>query len=129
MRNIDDGDAVVPEAANDTEQALSFLLGQRRCRLVKGKYAQASTKRPHDFHELSLGRRGLSRSHPRRKVFLKPEFGKHGDRSSREVGSVEEETVRSPEVAEKEILGDRQVRNNIRLLVNHPNSEGVGVGW
>jgi hypothetical protein len=77
---------------------------------------------------LSLGRRGLSCSHPGRKAFLEPEFGKHGERSPLEVGSVKEETVRSPEVAKKKILGDRQVRNNIRLLVNHPNAEGVGVG-
>src|SRR4029077_4919949 len=81
-----------------------------------------------DLHELSLGRRGVSRSHPRRKVFLEPEFGEHGERSGREVGSVEEETVRSPEVAEKKILGDGEVWNDIRLLVNHPNAEGVGVG-
>ncbi len=128
MRNVDDGDAIVAEPANDPEKPLGFLFRKRRGRLVEGKHAQASAKRAHDFHELSLSRTEIARPNPWSKILLEPEFREHRDRSTGKVGSIEENPAHAPEVAEKEILGDGQIRNDVGFLVNHANAERVGVG-
>ena len=49
-------------------------------------------------------------------------------RAPREIGAVEEHPVDAAKVAEKQILGDGQVRNDVRLLMDDPDSERMGVG-
>ena len=128
VRNIDDADAVVPEPPHHSEEPLGLLLRQGRGRLVEREHAQAPAKRPHDLHQLALGGAQIARPDPGPEILLQPEFGQHLARAPREIGAVEEYPVDAAKVAEKQILGDGQVRNDVRLLMDDPDSQRMGVG-
>jgi len=92
------------------------------------QHAQAPAKRPHDLHQLALGGAQIARPDPGPEILLESEFGQHLARATREIGAIEKHPVDAAKVAEKQILGDRQVRNDVRLLMNDPDSQRMGVG-
>ena len=129
VRNIDDADAVVvPEPPHHAEEPLRLLLGQGRGRLVQREHAQAAAKRPHDLHQLALGGAQIARPDPWPEILLEPESGQHLARAPLKIGAVEKHPVDAAKVAEKQILGDGQVRNDVRLLMDDPDSQRMGVG-
>ena len=53
MRDVDDANALVPEPPHHAEQALGFVLCQRRGRLIEREHLQAAAESAHDLHELT----------------------------------------------------------------------------
>ena len=128
MRDVDDADAIVSQAPHHAEQALGLVLRQRRGRLIERQHLQAPAKSAHDLHELTLSRTEIARSGPWAEVVLEAEFGEHAPRAAREIGAIEEHPVDAAKIAEEQILGDRQIGDDVRLLMDDPNSKRVGVG-
>ena len=52
VRNIDDGDALIAEAANDLKEPLGFAFGQRGIRLIHNDDFRLLLKRARNFDEL-----------------------------------------------------------------------------
>ena len=48
--------------------------------------------------------------------------------AAREIGAIEEHTTDTAKIAEKQILSDGQIGNDVRFLMDDPNTKGVGVG-
>ena len=109
VRDVDDRDAIAAQLPHDAEQALRLVLGERGRRLVERQQAYARAQRPHDLHQLALRRAEIARAGPGRRVVLQAEGGEHRAGSPREIGAIEEDAADAAEVAEKQILGDRQV--------------------
>ena len=127
MRDIDHADAVVSSRRTTrnnrwASSSVSDEVGSSR----------ASTRRPRRsarmISRVAAGRREVPRRHPGAKLFLQSEFAPAcATVRLREIVSIEEDSARSPEVAEKQVLGDGHVRNDVRLLVDHANPERVRV--
>ena len=59
VRDVDDGHALVPQAAHQGKELVHLFVGQRRGRLVQGQHPHARFQRAHNFHQLPLRRRQL----------------------------------------------------------------------
>ena len=101
---------------------------KRRGWFVERQHLQAAAKSAHDLHELTLSRAEIAGSGPWAEVVLEAKFGEQAPRAAREIGAIEEEPVDAAKIAEEQILRDRQIGNDVRFLMDDPNSKGVGVG-
>ena len=128
MRDVDDADAIVSQTPHHAEQALGLVLRQRRGWLIERQHLQTPAESAHDLHELALSRTEIARSGPWAEVVLEAKFGEQLARAAGKIGAIEEEPMDAAEIAEEQILGDRQIGNDVRLLMDDPNSKGVGVG-
>ena len=120
--------AIVSQAPHHAEQALGLVLRQRRGWFIERQHLQAPAKSAHDLHELTLSRTEIARSRPRTQVVLEAKFGEQAPSAAREIGAIEEHATDAAKIAEKQILGDRQIGNDVRFLMDDPDSKGVGVG-
>jgi hypothetical protein len=128
VRDVDDGDAVTLKAPNHPEQALGLVLRQRGRRLIERQHLQATAQRPHDLHELTLSGAESPRPGPRVEIVLKAEFGEQAPSAAAEVGAIEEQPADAAKIAKKQVLGDREIGDDVRLLMDDADSERVGVG-
>ena len=128
VRDVENRDAFAAQLPHDAEQALRLVLGERGRRLVEREQAYARAQRPHDLHQLALRRSKISRAGPGPELVLQAEGGQHLAGSPREIAAIEEDAADAPKVAEKQILGDRQVGDDVRFLVDHPDAVRVRVG-
>ncbi len=65
VRDVDDADAVRPQASHDVEQPLLLCPPERRCRLVEDKDLGSLCGRPRDLDHLALARGQAPGAFPR----------------------------------------------------------------
>ena len=123
MGDVDDGRALVAEAAEELEQPVDLLLRERGGRLVEDQDARLVGERLRDLDDLPLAdaqradraRPGRGRR-PSGRARLRP----LADRAPAD------EAAPGGEPAERDVLGHGQRRRVLELLVDHPDAGGPG---
>ncbi len=82
-------------------------------------------KRPHDLDELALGRPEAAAGPARRQLAGDAERLEQGPRPPLEIAPIEKKPGPGVDVAEKDILGDRQLGDDLGLLVDHADAGRV----
>ena len=121
-----DRDATRPQVADDREQALDLVRRERRRRLVEDQDARLDRQRLGDLDELLVGHRQAADR--RADVELDVELLEQGLRGPPRRAPVEDPEPAGRGVADEHVLGDGQVREEARLLVDDGDAEGAGVG-
>ncbi len=127
VRDVDHPDALVPQPAEDAEEVERVVLRERGRRLVEDQHARVGPERARDLHELLLGHAERARLALR----IDP-----GTRESEQLpgaapspGPVDAPPGASGLEAERDVLGDGQVREERRLLVDGGDPERAGDAW
>jgi hypothetical protein len=128
MRDIDDGGALPFHAGEDGKQSLDLALFQRRRRLVEDEDAAFSPQRLGDRHQLARGE-AQRRDRPVG-IGIEVELGEHRAcllSHARAVDHRERAEAAHRQVAERDVLGDRQRRHQPQLLRNGHDAGGDGI--
>jgi hypothetical protein len=128
MRDIDDGGAARLHAGQHREQPLDLALLQRGGRLVEHEHAALPVQRLGDGDQLALGE--AQRAHAPLRIDTHIELGQRGARvlpHARSVDQRERSKAAHREIAERDILGDRQRRHQPQLLRDGNDAGGDGV--
>ena len=128
VRDIDDGGALPFHAGKDGEQSLDLALFQCRGRLVEDEDAALPTQRFGDRHQLALGE--AQRRHRPVGIGIEVELAEHRARllaHARAIDHRERAEAAHRQVAERDVLGDRQRRHQPQLLRNGHDAGGDGV--
>ena len=116
-----DRDAAVAQPADDAEQPLDLVGGQRRGRLVEDQDARLDRQRLRDLDELLVGHRQAADR--RADVELDVELLEQRLRLPARRAPVEQAEPAGRRVADEDVLGDRQVGEEPRLLVDDRDAE------
>ena len=120
----EDRDAALLEVADDAEQLGALVEVQARRRLVEHQHPDVGEDRPRDGHQLLHGQRVPAQD--RGGVDVEPEVGEDGVRVLAHPRPVDH-----PEPArlatERDVLRDRDVRDQVDLLVDGPDARLLGV--
>ena len=122
-----DRDAASAQASDDREQPLDLVRGERRGRLVEDQDARLDRQRLGDLDQLLVGHRQAADR--RADVELDVELLEQRLRppgASRPSRAIPSRPRRG--VADEHVLGDRQVREEARLLVDDRDPERAGLG-
>ena len=111
------GDAVRLEATYDIEQRLDFAFGQRRGRLVHGDQPGALNEGAGDRHDLLVGDAQLLDQRVQRHVDADHAQPLLGDPPDRPPGN--QSPALRQLVVEGDVLGDRQVGKQGKILIDH----------
>ena len=128
MRDVDDRGALRLHAREHREQPLDLAFFQRRRRLVQDEDAALPAQRLGDRDQLPLGE--AERRHRPVRVGLKVELGKHGARGVAHAGAIDHGQRPEPphrQIAERNVLGDRQRRHQPQFLRDGDDAGSDGV--
>ena len=128
MRDVDDRGALRLHAREHGEQPLDLAFFQGRRRLVQDEDAALPAQRLGDRHQLPFGE--AERSHRPVRVGVKVELGKHGARGVAHARAIDHGQRPEPphrEIAERNVLGDRQRRHQPQLLRDGDDAGSDGV--
>ena len=128
MGDIDDGGAPPLHAREHREQSLDLALFQRRRRLVQDEDAAFPAQRLGDRHELAL--REAERSDGPVRVGIEVELREHIMRLPAHLRAIDHGQRAEPphrQVAERDVLGNRQRRHQPQLLRDGDDAGGDGV--
>ena len=128
MRHIDDGGALILQAAQHREQPGDLAIFQRGGRLVENEHAAAAAQRLGDGDDLLLGeaelphrqigvRRKVERRELRARLFAHP----------RAIDQRHAEQPPHRRIAQRQVLGDRQSRHELQLLRDSDDAGCDGV--
>ncbi len=117
VADVDDADAARPQRAHDREQPLHVMLGQRRGRLVHDQHAGVLRQRAQDLHALAVADRQRA-DHGVHVEVADVERGKQPARLAPHCAPVERARPARRRVAEEDVLGDRQLREQQQFLVD-----------
>ena len=123
--DVNDPHPLAGETAQDGEQTLGVLLGQRRGGLVEDEDARLPRERLGDLDRLRLG--DAERGHRSRRVDRAVEPGQHGTGRGQDRPAAHEPRLGS---AEEQVLGHGEARHQAQLLVDDddPARHGPGGG-
>ena len=121
--DVDDRHASVAQAADEREQPLDLLGGERRGRFVEHQQSGRSSHRPGDLEDLTLGHTELAHRLTGVEVDVELPQDLHGTLLD---GSPADEPTAAGQRAEGDVLGNRQVGSVGELLVDDPESEVAG---
>ena len=124
MRDVDDAGAGGLEARDQREERVDFPIGECRGRLVHHDDAGALRERLGNFDQLLLRNRQAARRAVERKFDAK--LVHHRDRALARCPLVEHEAPHGLG-AEHDILQSVERRHEIELLVDHPDTESLGI--
>ena len=124
VRDVKDGNALVTQTAGDAEEALHLVVRQRGRGFVHDQHADVQGNGAGDFHRLLFGQRQLGGGTAGVERHAKP--GDHRRGLVIQGGPVDQ--GRAVLVADEDVLGDRQVGEDHRFLIDrgHPGALGVG---
>ncbi len=117
MGDIDDGGALLLHARQHREQPLDLALLECRRGFIEDEDAAFAPQRLGDRNQLALGE-AQRRDRPLR-IGIEGKLGKHGARLPVHAGAIdhgERAEASHGEVAERDVLGHRQGRNQAKLL-------------
>ena len=122
VRDIENGDAVIAQAAHDVEQRRYLVIGQHGRRLIEDHHLSLVQQRACDLHELALGERQVANAvaRPGRRAHPRQQFG--GAAVHRPV--VHHEPA-ADLAAEKQIFGNRQVARQQDFLMHQHDAGGL----
>ena len=126
VAHVDDRDTLVAQPANEREQALHLLVGERRGRLVEGEEPDAGLERPHDLDHLALSRREHVAHQVRRQHALEAVAPQVGGNELVHPLAVHERSARR-ELAGVDVLSDVDAGDDLGLLVDDPDPGADGV--
>ena len=134
VRDVDDGDAAHREALDQGEQLRDLAAGERRGRLVHDEDLglPALTGRRRGRRGECLGNldhltlRHTQAAHRGTGVEHQPEVGQQRRRARQQGARIEHAAPPRRQLTQKDVLGDREMRDEIQLLVNHPDTEIAG---
>ena len=118
--------AASAQAPHDREQPLDLVRGERRGRLVEDEHAGFDRQRLRDLDELLIGHRQATDR--RTGVEMDVELLEQRVGSASRRAPVEDPEPSRRGVADEDVLGDGQVREESRLLVDDRDTERPGVG-
>ena len=118
--------AAGPQAPHDREQPLDLVRGEGRGRLVEDQHAGLDRQRLRDLDQLLIGHRQATDR--RAGVEMDVELLEQRLGRASRGAPVEDPEPPRRSVADEDVLGDRQVREEARLLVDDRDTERPGVG-
>ena len=121
MRDEDDGDPLLPQRAHDGEQVRDLVLGEGRRRLVHDEDLRVLQERAADLHDLLVG--GVQVGHHLPRIDRDVELGQDGARLRAHALHVHEAQARAELRAEKKVLIDAQVVDEIQFLVDEADAQ------
>ena len=122
VRDVDDPDAVRTEVPDDPEQLVDLRVGERRRRLVHHQDGGIERQRLGDLDHLLLG--DLEVADTGTRIELEVQALDQLLRLPIEPPIVEQEARPAARLAaEEDVLGDRQVRRQVQLLVDHADAK------
>ena len=119
--NVDDADAVRLQVADDPEEPVDLLVAQRGRRLVHDQDAGFGPQGPRDLDQLLLGHR--QRADLGFRVDRRADFFEQVSRLSAPPAPADPAPASARLEPDRDVLGDRQVRKERRLLVNRGDSQ------
>ena len=128
VRDVDDRGALRLHAREHREQSLDLAFFQCRRRLVQDEDAALAAQRLGDRHQLALGE--AERSDRPVGVGIEVELGEHGARRGAHLRAIDQGQRPEPahrQIAERDVLRDRQRRHQPQLLRNGHDAGGDGV--
>ena len=114
VRDEDDRDALGAQAPDEPEERLDLILGQRARRLVEDQHAGIDRERPRDLDHLLLV--GPEPAHRHRRVEIEIEAAERLLRAAAGRAPVDEPGAPHHAVPEEDVLGDREIGRERRLL-------------
>ena len=122
-----DRDAAVAKPADDREQALDLVGGQRRGRLVEDEDARLDATAP--WRSRSAAGRPSTGRGPARPTSNWTSSSRNSAAAARRIApqSIDPEST-GRGVADEDVLGDRQVGEQARLLVDDRDAKRAGLG-
>src|SRR6266542_1782434 len=124
MRDIEHGHAARLEHADQREQSLGVVLAQTARWFIEDDDARAGPDGRRDLHELLLG--GRQRIHGTIRIDRCADVRKALTRPASQ-GVAIHETESPGQLAEREILGDREILAEGKLLVHHRDAADQGI--
>lgn len=125
MRDVDDGYAVVAQPPDQREQRLGLVLGQRGGRLVECDHLRLSGQGTQDLDELPLGRGEPGAEGVRGEHLLEPKPREVFPDPAVQFGPVQSAPGSAWKCPGIDILGDRDVRDDLRFLGDDPDRRAV----
>ncbi len=128
MRHVDHRQPARPQPADQREQRLGLVVGQRGGRLVEGDHLGVGGERPHDLDQLPLCGSEFRPEGVRIEVAVEAEAGQVGAHPLAKGRAVEQAARPARQRPEIDVLGDRHVRHDLRFLADHPDPGRTRVG-
>ena len=123
--DIDNRKPLAFEPTNEIEQLFDIAAREAAGRFIEHKHPAADRDGPGHFNQLLLGNRQTSGPKIERNVRT-PDSGQPGRRFLAKFGAFDERPCRWFH-AQENIFGDRQVRRERKLLINHRHTPAPGV--
>ena len=126
VRDVYQRDTLRFEFCDQAEQRIDFAVGQRGGRFVHHDQPRAARQALRDLGQLLL----RDRQTPRRTIERQDDvqLGKHGRRLCGGGSAIEEHAAPRLD-AEHDIFDHTQIRNQVELLIDHPDAEPLGRPW
>ena len=125
VRNENDAAAIRPDLPQHVKQPLHLRRRQRRGGLVKDNDAGSRKQNARKFHQLLQAHR--QRTHAGLGINIKAEAGNEPCRFLVDPRPIHRAHLGQWLVAQKDILGNRQVRNGRQFLVHHADARSQGL--
>ncbi len=125
--DVDDGDALRPQTVDEGEEGLRLVLGQRGSRLVEGDDLGLAGEGPQDLHQLALCRVELRAQLIGVDDLPETQPGQVGGDAAAQLGPVETASGLPGQGSGVHVLGDRDVRDDLRFLGNDVDPGPAGL--
>ncbi|CAM5672292.1 hypothetical protein SVIOM342S_02616 [Streptomyces violaceorubidus] len=128
VRDVDDGDSVGGEVGDDAEKVVDLVRVERGGRLVHHDQPYVVRQRACHGHDLLLGRRQVADQPPRVDLRVPEPFEQRGRRRLGRLAPYDE-AGGGRLVTEVDVLGDRQVFDQVEFLVDGGRCRGAWPRW
>ncbi len=126
--HVDDGEALRAQSADQREQGLHLVFGEGGRGFVEGHHLRLAGQRPQDLHQLALGRSEADAGRVRVEDVSEADPDQVLPEPATQRRPVEAAAAAGGQGAEVDVLGDREVRDDLRLLGDEPDAGDARVG-